>query len=54
LNEARKAALGTTWLRETDAGAESTVEDDADDTPAVKEVGRRLEDGVKRATIAPH
>jgi hypothetical protein len=51
LNEAHKAARGTTWLRETDAGAESTVEEDADDTPAVKEVTRRLEDSVKRATI---
>lgn len=51
LNEAHKAAKGTTWLRETDAGAESTVEDDADDTPAVREVARRLEDKVKKATI---
>lgn len=35
LNEAHKAARGTTWLRETDAGAESTVEEDADDTPSI-------------------
>lgn len=51
LNEAHKASRGTTWLREADAGAESTVEEDADDTPGVKEVVRRLEDNVKKATI---
>ncbi len=51
LDEARKASIGTTWLRETDAGAESTVEEDADDTPGVREIARRLEDSVKKATI---
>jgi hypothetical protein len=51
LEEARKASIGTTWLRETDAGAESTVEEDADDTPGVREIARRLEGKVKKATI---
>ena len=51
LKEAHQAARGTTWLRETDAGAESTVEDDADDTPAVRATARRLENGVKKAAI---
>jgi hypothetical protein len=51
LDEARKASIGTTWLRETDAGAESTVDEDADDTPGVREIGRRLEGNVKKASI---
>jgi len=34
LAEATKASIGTTWLRETDAGAVSTVEEDADGSPA--------------------
>jgi hypothetical protein len=51
LDEAHKASRGTTWLRETDAGTESTVEEDADDTPGVREVARRLEDNVKKLAI---
>lgn len=51
LQEAQKAAGGTTWLRETDAGAESTVEEDADDTPAVRNIARRLENNPKQAQI---
>ena len=51
LQEAHKTSLGTTWLRETDAGAESTVEEDADDTPGVREVVRRIENGIKQAQV---
>ena len=51
LYEAQKASTGTTWLRETDAGTESTVDEDADDTPGVRAISRRLEDNVKKATI---
>jgi hypothetical protein len=51
LAEATKASVGTTWLREADAGADSSVEEDADDTPAVRAIAGRLEDGAKKATI---
>lgn len=51
LNEAHKAAQGTTWLREAEAGTQSAVEEDADDTPAVREVARRLREKVKRSAV---
>lgn len=51
LEEARKASIGMSWLRETDAGAETTVEEDADDTPGVRGIVRRLEDNVKKSAI---
>ena len=51
LERASKAASGTTWLREAEAGAPSAVEEDADDTPAVKAIARRLAEGVKRKEI---
>lgn len=51
LQEAQKAAGGTTWIRETDAGAESTIEEDADDTPAVRDVTRRLGNDIRPAQI---
>jgi hypothetical protein len=51
LAEATKASAGTTWLREADAGADSSVEEDVDDTPAVRAIAGRLEDGAKKATI---
>lgn len=51
LQEANKAAFGTTWLRETEAGAESIIEEDADDTPAIREIVRRLENGIKQAQV---
>jgi Helicase C-terminal domain/DEAD/DEAH box helicase len=51
LKEAHSAAQGTTWLREAEAGTQSAVEEDADDTPGVREVAKRLRAGVKRAEI---
>jgi hypothetical protein len=51
LDQARKASVGTTWLREADAGTESYVDEDADDTPAVREIAGRIESKVKRAAI---
>ncbi len=51
LNDAHKAAQGTTWLREAEAGTQSTVEEDADDTPAVREVAKRLREKVKRSAV---
>lgn len=51
LSEAHKAARGTTWLREAEAGTQSTVEEDADDTPAVREMARRLRDKTKRSDV---
>ncbi len=51
LNEAHKAAQGTTWLREAEAGTQSTVEEDADDTPAVREIAKRLREKVKRSAV---
>lgn len=51
LYEALKASTGTTWLRETDAGTESIVDEDADDTPGVRAISRRLDDNIKKATI---
>ena len=52
LQQAHKAALGKTWLRETEAGAESAaVEEDVDDTPGVREIVRRLENGIKPAKV---
>jgi hypothetical protein len=52
LSEAHETAKGTTWLRETDAGAPATVEEDADDTPAVRAIAKRLSQKVKRAELA--
>jgi hypothetical protein len=51
LNAAQKAAQGTTWLREAEAGTQSTVEEDADDTPAVREITRRLQEKIKRSSV---
>lgn len=51
LHEAHKASKGTTWLRESEAGTESNVEEDADDTPAVKELVQRLSGDVKKSAI---
>ena len=55
LNEAVKAARGTTWLREVEAGTQSTVEGDADDTPGVRKVAKRLrkaKESAIRAAVA--
>lgn len=51
LRQAQKAAGRTTWIRETDAGAESTIEEDANDTPAIRHIARRLGDDIKHAQI---
>ncbi len=51
LREAHKAAKGTTWLREADAGGPTTVEEDADDTPAVNVIAKRLSEKMKRSQL---
>ena len=50
LAQAQNAARGTTWLRETDPGTVA-LEDDADDTPAVRTIAAKLGDGVSRGDI---
>lgn len=50
LADAHKAARAATWIRETDPG-DVTVEDDANDSPAVQEIVRRINAGLKRSTI---
>jgi len=51
LNEASKAAQGTSWLREVETGTQATLPEDADDSPAVREIARRLTNGIKRADV---
>jgi hypothetical protein len=50
LDQANEAARGTTWLREADPGESSTSEN-ADDTPAIRAIARRIERGIKRGDI---
>ena len=50
LEEARNAAQAGTWIRETDPG-EVTVEDDANDSPAVQEIARRINRGITRSKV---
>lgn len=51
LKDAHKAARGTTWLREVEAGAQLTVEEDANDTPAVRTLAKRLCKMSKKSAI---
>ncbi len=51
LNEAHKAAQGTTWLREVEVGTQLVSQEDANDTPAVREIAKRLSDKTKRSKI---
>ncbi|MGH3783683.1 MAG: hypothetical protein ACRDRO_24445 [Pseudonocardiaceae bacterium] len=50
LKQAVKSSWGTTWLPETDP-RNHAVDIDADDTPAVRAIATRLENGTKRRTI---
>lgn len=51
LKEALKAAQGTSWLREVETGTQTTLPEDADDTPAVREIAGRLASGIRPADI---
>jgi hypothetical protein len=50
LAEAQKAAQAASWIRETDPG-DVQVEDDANDSPAIQEISRRLASGLTRAKV---
>ena len=51
LRQAAKATQGTSWLREVETGTQSTLPEDADDTPAVRQIARRLASRIKRAEV---
>jgi hypothetical protein len=49
LDQAERAARGTTWLREVEPLDDSTTSGSADDLPAVKAIAARLSKGITRA-----